>query len=230
MQDDGSQLKSLDLAGSEVSSVDWASLPPALLAQVLVSLEGGCFRLRRTFNDQTYELSANYRQPTEWTINSLSLDHVTSLFNMVGDCSVMNMKSLTTATQSLDFPPELLSSAVTQLESFWYSGGTSAQFSAVFTRLSVEKDHRLRTLNLAGNDLSSVSTDLLVAGISGLYEVYLSRTYLTTEQLTGIYRMVADRGCPRMREIGLYGNDLDSISQDLLDRAELNQSVAMLLC
>ena len=39
VMDDGSQLNSLDITGSGASSVDWASLPPEILAQVLVSLK-----------------------------------------------------------------------------------------------------------------------------------------------------------------------------------------------
>ena len=68
-----------------------------------------------------------------------------------------------------------------------------------------------------------------MAGISDLEEVFLLDTGLTTEQLTEIYRMVADRRCSRMREIDLYGNDHSAVSQDLRDRARLNQSVEIIL-
>ena len=51
--DDGSQLKSLDIAGSGISSIDWASLSPPLLAQFLVILEEGRFNLWRQGNPQT---------------------------------------------------------------------------------------------------------------------------------------------------------------------------------
>ena len=57
-------------------------------------------------------------------------------------------------------------------------------------------------------------------------EKHFDFLYQTTEQLTGIYRMVADRRCPRLREINLGGNNRSSsISQDLQDRAGLNESV-----
>ena len=95
--------------------------------------------------------------------------------------------------------------------------------TAVFTRLSVEENHKLKTLDLFYNNLRSVPTETLVAGISGLEEVNLAGTKLTTEQLTGIYRMVADRRCSRLRKINLHGNDF--ISHDLWDRARLNESV-----
>ena len=95
----------------------------------------------------------------------------------------------------------------------------------MFTRLSVEENHKLKTLDLFYNNLSSVPTETLVAGISGLEEVNLAGTKLTSEQLTGIYRMVADRRCPRLRKIKLGRNDLSSVSQDIQDSARLNGSV-----
>ena len=102
---------------------------------------------------------------------------------------------------------------------------TKEQLIEIFIRLSVSEDHKLRKLKFFGNDLSLVPTDLLVAGVSGLETVELIFNDLTTEQLSGIYRMVADRGCSRMRKIVLIGNDLSSISPDLRGRAKLNQSV-----
>ena len=139
----------------------------------------------------------------------------------------MNMKELDLNSDIPHIPAELLSKAVTKLETFRAIGDvlTAAQISAVFTRLSVMGEHKLKTLNLSRNNLSSVHTNILVAGISGLEVVYLEETELTTEQLTGIYRMVADRRCSRLRKINLSGNDLSSVSQDIQDRARLNESV-----
>ena len=62
-----------------------------------------------------------------------------------------------------------------------------------------------------------------MVGISGLELVWLSK--LTREQLTEIFRMVADRRCPRMRWISLYDNDIQTVPEDLRDRAKLNYSV-----
>ena len=57
----------------------------------------------------------------------------------------------------------------------------------------------------------------------------LDDTEMTEEQLTEIYRMVADRRCSRLREIRLVENDIDSISQDLRERAKFNQSVQIII-
>ena len=59
-------------------------------------------------------------------------------------------------------------------------------------------------------------------------EKHFDFLYQTTEQLTGIYRMVADRRCSRLRRIDLYGNDHSSVSQDIQDRARLNESTEMI--
>ena len=152
--------------------------------------------------------------------------------------SVINMRSLALSVNKVfipHIPPKLLAQALTKLETFLVFGGriTAAQISAVFTGLSAVKDHKLKTLgfnnDLSGTDLSSIPTDILVAGISGLEKVSLRFSALSTEQLTGIYRMVADRRCSRMRQIDLGGNNLRSVSQDLRDRAKLNQSVNIMV-
>merc|ERR1711879_351246 len=88
------------------------------------------------------------------------------------------------------------------------------------------EDHKLRNLQLEGRELSSVPTEILVAGISGLEKVDLTFTKLTTNQLKGIYRMVAERDCSRLRKINIsWNNNIRNISRKLLDRAKLNQSV-----
>ena len=141
-----------------------------------------------------YELRVRPLQANVGTIGGLSPDHVRSLFKMIAESSVMNMKLLDLHNCNIPhIPAELLSQAVTKLETFRGNDDvlTAAQISAVFTRLSVEGNHKLKTFNLFYNNLRSVPTETLVAGISGLEEVNLAGTKLTTEQLTGIYRMVA---------------------------------------
>ena len=112
----------------------------------------------------------------------------------IAKSSVMNIKELILSYATIpDVPPELLSQALTKLETFRVDGGlTAAQISAVFTRLSVVKENKLKTHDLRNNNLRSVPTEILVAGISGLEEVNLSWTWLTTEQITDIYYILED--------------------------------------
>ena len=218
VMDDDSQLKSLDIVGSGVSSVDWASVSPELLAKVLVSLEGGSFDLESPDCGQKYRLTV--RPTNQWIITRLTPDHITSLFTKIADSSVMNVKSLALlyfgGIPPIPFAPKLLSQAVTKLETFGIIDHTADQISAVLTKLSVEKDHKLRTLALTHNDLSSVPTDILVAGISGLEKVDLSWTSLTSQQLTGIFSSLSDNEGHKLRDLNLRTNDLSSVPTETL--------------
>ena len=122
---------------------------------------------------------------------------------------------------------DLLVGAISGLENVRLTGTelTSEKLTGILTELSVVKDHKLKTLKLSWNDLRSVPTDILVAGISGLEVVWLQHTKLTREQLTGIYRMLADRRSSSLRQIILWGIDISEVSQDLRNRAALNESV-----
>ena len=112
---------------------------------------------------------------------------------------------------------------------------TTEQLTAIFTTLSTFKEHKLRILNVCGADLRLVPTEILVDAISGLEVVGLlkyagfSRRLLTEEQYNGMYGMVADRKCPRLRKIylGTLWNTLGG-SQDLKKRAGLNKYVEII--
>ena len=139
----------------------------------------------------TYDLNIR-GQSNEWTISSLTVDHISSLFKMIANSSVMNMKSLHLNLYASDIsytPPELVSEVVAKLEEFDFLGSLkTAQISAVFNGLSVVEDLKLRYLSIEESDISSVPTNILVKVISCLEKVYLAWTNLTTQQLTGIYR------------------------------------------
>ena len=133
-------------------------------------------------------------------------------------------------------PTENLVSGILGLEelalsNFLESNLTTEQLTVIFTELSTLKDHKLKILRLSEMDLSVVPTVTLLGGISSLEEVDLTRTNLTREQLTGIYGMVAERKCSRLRKIDVKWNDnLCCISADLRARANLNQSVEIVTC
>ena len=122
--------------------------------------------------------------------------------------------------------PSILVEAISRLEelSLYSCSLTASQLTAIFTLLSVSENHKLRTLDLSHNDLSSLPTEMLVtAMMSGLKEVRLSDTNLTADQLTGIYTMVADGKPQSLRRINLRSYDDSSIPSDLLQRVELDQ-------
>ena len=162
----------------------------------------------------------------------ISEDQISHLFTKINSSELMRLRKLELPFVSIShISPDIISHAVVNLETFIVHHNcnlTAAQLTSIFTKLSAVKDHKLRSLQLKRTDLTSVPTDSLVEGISGLERVDLAWARLTTEQLTGIYRRVADRKCSRLRKIWLVGNDFNDVPQDLRVRAKLNQSVLMI--
>ena len=219
--DDGSRLKSLDITGSGTSTVDWASLSPEALAQVLVILDKGSFSLERPNEGPTYKFIVKPGKTNTWSINGLSPDYVRSLFNKIAENSVMNTKSLWLGFYGGDIPhirPELVSQVVARLEKFWATRGllTAGQISAVFSRLSLVQDHSLRTLILRSNNLSAVPPDVLVAAISGLQEVRLWNTELTTHQISALFTELSVVRDLRLRTLDLRDNNLKLVPTEVL--------------
>jgi len=163
-----------------------------------------------------------------WAGGVLTAGQISAVFNRLSVVKDQKLKNLDLAYNDLSsVPTEILVGGISGLEHVKLMGTklTTEQLTGIFTRLSVLEDHKLKTLNLRHNSLSLVPTDILVAGISGLEYATLCGTRLTTEQLSGIYRMVADRRCSRLREIKISRYHPSSISQDIQDRAKLNESV-----
>ena len=128
----------------------------------------------------------------------------------------MNLRTLDENGSDLPhIPVEVLIQAVTKLENFSTSTLRPSQVTAVLTRLSVG-NHKLRRLSLPWINLTSVPTDVLVAVISGLVEVGLRETQLTTRQLTGIFTMLSTMKEHQLRKLDLTDNDLSSVPADIL--------------
>ena len=200
-QTDNLKLKSLELP-------DWpcSNVPPELFGNALVRTE-------------TVDLG----------FNGVSRPQVSSLFRKIAQSEGIRLRNLDLKNVKIShISPVIFSQATVKLQTLKAPGCnlTSEQLSAVLTQLSLVDDHKLRILDLSDNDLSSVRTKTLVGGISGLERVELKHTKLNIQQKTGIFRMVADRRCSRLRKIvlGRY-IDLRHVSRDLCDRAKLNKSV-----
>ena len=88
----------------------------------------------------------------------------------------------------------------------------------MFTKLSKLEDHKVRSLSLATelNDLSSIPTETLVRGISGLEAVGLSGVDLTIEQVSAIFSQVSTLENHKLRMLKTANNDLSSIPSDIL--------------
>ena len=202
------QTNNLKLKNFYLPNRDYSEVPPEVLAAALVKLE----------NSNIFD--------------RLSPDLVTYLFTRLAGSSVVNKKKLSLHRQDLSLvPTKTLVAGISGLErvQLAWTKLTTEQLTGIFTRLSALEDHKLKSLDLDDKNLSSVPTETLVAGISGLEEVKISWYRLNQEQLTGIYKMVADRRCSKLRQIYLLGYDHTSIPLDLRIRADQNQSVKILI-
>ena len=158
-----------------------------------------------------------------------------SLFAQIVNCRQLRLRELVywyySGTDLSDIPSDIMREAVLKLEIVCLADChlTSSQVTAIFTELSLSDDCKLRSLNLTRNNLSSVPTKTILAGISGIEDVVLNGCRLTEGQLTGIFYMVADREYSRMKKIDLQRNhNLRFISPDLLERAKQNEYVRII--
>ena len=160
----------------------------------------------------------------------ISHHQLLSLFSKIAQADPMRLRELKLFSVNINrFSPDIISRAILSLETFQVGRCdlSAEHVTSIFTQLSSMKEQKLRSLNISWTSPISLPTETLVAGISGLEDLDLRRTRLTTEQLTGIFRMVAERKCSRLREIKLGVNDLSSIPPNLRDRAKINQSVVI---
>ena len=168
-------------------------------------------------------------EEVDFSSTSLTTEQLTGIFTQLSTLENHKLRNLWISGNNLrSVSTETLVAGISGLETVNFSDTnlTTEQLTVIFTQLSTYEDHKLRSLKLRNNDLSSVPTETLVAGISGLEEVELYDTKLTKEQITGIYRMVADRKCSRLKKIKIVSDiSARDISQEVRDRAKLNQSV-----
>ena len=99
---------------------------------------------------------------------------------------------------------------------------STGQVTRLLTAIKEAEQLRLRRLDIPLNNLSQVDTDILVGAVSRLEVVTLWSSCLTADQLTEIYRLVAERRSPTLRKIFLRGNDIDSVPSDIREEAMKN--------
>ena len=136
--------------------------------------------------------------------HKITHNQVSCLFHKIATTEDLKLQVLCLSaclTTISHIPPHVVAVAVTRLEKFctfnvFQSGNlTTTQISAVLTRLSRVETNSLRSLSIRYKNLSSIPTETLVAGISGLQEVKLRFTWLTREQI---------KRCSRLRAVTFF--------------------------
>jgi len=112
--------------------------------------------------------------------------------------------------------PELLAQAVTQLEGVDVVGTTLTpqQVTAICTAMT--GNSQLKTLDLSGNNLSSVDADILAQAVAQLEEVGLRNTYLSLQKLETIFAAIDTSSQIKVLRIGV--NNLFDMDPEMLAR------------
>ena len=150
-------------------------------------------------------------------LGSLTADQLTAIYQMLDERKSVSLKELHPyGNDHRKVPSNLLASVLTRLEKVDISSCSlsSEQLRTLFSKIAASS--KLQHLYLSYNNLSEVQAELLVTAISRLESVRLYRTHLTTDQLSGIYRMVAERRAGTLKVLGLSGSDHRDVPSDLL--------------
>ena len=91
--------------------------------------------------------------------------------------------------------------------------------------LAFQNCFKLKHLDLSVNDMSQVSSELLVAATQRLERVDYWYSDLTTEQVTALYQMVAERRSGSLKALVIGDNDTSAVPLSLIERAKLNKYV-----
>ena len=156
---------------------------------------------------------------TVWPDSEDGAEKVSSLFSKIAATDDLRLRELWLSQVDIShITPVIFSAAalkLAKLDAFQCSL-TDDQLCGVFTQLSLSEHQRLRVLRLCDNDLSSVPPETLLAAISGLEEVALSNTGLTTEQLTAVSSQLSAVEHCRLTTLDLAFNNLSSVPVQML--------------
>lgn len=156
-------------------------------------------------------------------------DHLAKAILMkVGTSAGMKLKALTLKNDDLhSVPSETIAKAVSRLEkiTLYNCDLSTSQLQSIFCQVAEGKSSKLEDISVSQNNVSQVPTELLLKALSRLVKVDLLNTKLTTAQLTGIYTMIAENKCEKLKCIFLGRNDHSSVPQSICNQARLNLSV-----
>ena len=114
----------------------------------------------------------------------------------------------------------------------WDCTLTSEQLECIFKEVirkgenQTEKSPlKLTQIDLSWNDLTAVPSDLVVKAISKLKRALFFSAKLSTDQLHGIFSLVAEKRCDGLKNIDLSRIKSSGVSPSLRQQAKMNQDV-----
>ena len=143
-----------------------------------------------------------------------------------GKCSKLKHLNLSVNDMS-QIPSELLVAHTQRLERVNFRGCelTTEQLRSLLSELAEGNCSKLKHLNLNLNNMSQIPSELLVVATQRLEIVNFRGCKLTTEQVTALYQMVAERRSGSLKTLVISRND---VPPSLIERAKLNKSVSLL--
>ena len=151
----------------------------------------------------------------------LTSDQLELIFTSVKNCSVLKLKEVYLIEQDLsEVTPDNLALAICRLEvaDLSSTGLTPGQLTTLLSSISNCSQLRLSSLNLLGNDLSSVEPDILARAVARVEEVSLKNTRLTKRQLQALCNVIAykETACRNIKYLDIADNDqLDNVEVEM---------------
>ena len=84
---------------------------------------------------------------------------------------------------------------------------------------------KLTQIDLSWNDLTAVPSDLVVKAISKLKRALFFSAKLSTDQLHGIFSLVAEKRCDGLKNIDLSRIKSSGVSPSIRQQAKMNKDV-----
>ena len=166
----------------------------------------------------------------EMLSKSMTPEQLITVFSLVAESGSGSFRELGVSSNDYSIvPTDLLVAALTKLEKvvMVQCNLSAGQLQALFREIAAADGSSIvQHLDVSFNpQVGQVPSDLLVAAVSRLESVRLYNCFLGADQLTAVYRMVAESRSGRLKEIDCNGNNLSEVSQSLRSRAKLNEDV-----
>ena len=160
--------------------------------------------------------------------------HLGDLLRRIGQfkqLKKLDFERTLTRRKNVPVSSRVLCSALVQVDEFSIEKMTRYQASCLLEKIASTEKIKLRRLDLGDTYLpSAVSTDILVKAICRLETVRASYNEFTAQEISAIFRAVAEGAAPRLRELSVCGNDLSALPAEVLAMAMTKVEMLDVVC